>query len=65
MQKLFWQNDSYENLEKVFDIAFGRFKELSGVIFSVLFILPNVSLHSLHILPNFADCQLKDHLHRF
>ena len=36
------QNLFYENLENVSDIDFGIFKELSGVIFSVLFILPNV-----------------------
>ena len=48
------QNDSYENFDNFFDIGFDIFKELSGAIFSVHFILPNV-----------ADCQLKNHLHRF
>ena len=45
---------SYENLYKFSDISFDIYKELSGVILSVIFILRNV-----------ADCQLKDHLYRF
>ena len=48
----FLQNDSYEILEKCFDIGVDVFKILSVVIFSVQFILPNVT-----------DCQFKDHLH--
>ena len=32
----FGQNDSYENLENISDIGFDIFKELSGVIFSVV-----------------------------
>ena len=40
-----WQKDSYENLEKLYDISFDIFKEISGVIFSVPFILPNVTLY--------------------
>ena len=54
VQKNLLQNDNYENLDNVSDISFDIFKELSGVIFSVHFILPKV-----------ADCYSKDRLHRF
>ena len=47
-------NDSYEYSDTFSDVSFDIFKELTGVIFSEHFILPHV-----------ADCQLKDHLHRF
>ena len=42
------QNDGYENLDTFSNVSFGIFNELSGVIFSVQFFLPNVT-----------DCQLK------
>ena len=41
------QNDSNEKLDMFSDVSFDIFKELSGVIFSVHLILPNV-----------ADCYL-------
>ena len=44
------QNESYENFLPY--IIFDIFKELSDLIFSVHFILPNIT-----------DCQLKNHLH--
>ena len=48
------QNGSYENLDSFSNVYFDLFKELSVVISSVHFILPNV-----------ADCKFKDDLHRF
>ena len=48
------QNDSYDKYDICSNISFDIFKELSGVTFSLHLILPNV-----------ADCYLKDHLHRF
>ena len=39
-KQYFWQNDSNEILEKKSDIGFDIFEELSGLIFSVQFIIP-------------------------
>ena len=53
-KEYYFKNDSYENSDTYSDICLDMFKELTGGIFSGHFILPNV-----------ADCQLKNHLHRF
>ena len=50
----FYKMEALRSLIFFSDINFDIFKKLSGVIFSVHLILPNV-----------ADCYLKDHLHRF
>ena len=53
-KNIFFYKMTAMKLDIFADITFDIFKELSDVIFSMHFILPNV-----------ADCYLKYHLHRF